>query len=521
MKPDRSAQAGTLVFASLLALVVAGPRLGPGHGMADQMLCMAPLVERDLDTIAHDTLRVLVIRDPLTWEKRPGAESGLEWELVRRFARKHELLLKAIPMDDPDSMLMMLQRGEGDVMAAQLRPDGWAAPYVAFSESYRSLAPIRAVLNTDRSVRPEVRDRHKPGMPDTLYVSRWSPFLGLESSFDSAYGAITLVVEPALPEDLLVRVGMGQCRSALVVDAISSVESRRMPQVHFGPRLARSVPLAFAVRSNSPALLAAMNQWLTSPEEVEARGLITANYGDGRLTSGPMRTLHSLEFSTDSISPYDDLFQAHADSSSAIDWKLLAAVGFKESRFDTTARSHAGAHGLMQLMPRTAAALGVDPTVGVGGHIGGARKYLDQLDAMFRKSVPNKDQRLRFALASYNAGPGHVQDAQRLARLLGLDPQRWEGSVERAMLLLAKPRWYTRNEVQHGYCRAHETFWYVRDVVAAFGQFRSRATHPEPAAPSHLAASAAGQARVHGSEDLSEATPPLIGEDTTGRGTPQ
>ena len=128
----------------------------------------------------------------------------------------------------------------------------------------------------------------------------------------------------------------------------------------------------------------------------------------------------------------------------------------------------------MQIMPKTAQALGVDSADGVAGDIGGARKYLDRMDALFSASVPNKDQRLKFVLAAYNAGAGHVQDAQRLAAAYGLDTRRWDGSVERALLLLAKPRWFLRADVKHGYCRAHETFWYVRDVVSAFGQYRRK-----------------------------------------------
>lgn len=416
---------------------------------------------------------MLVVRDPLTWEEHPGAVSGLEWELLERFAAQQRLRLRAVPVDDPDSMLLMLQRGDGDVMAAQLRPDGWAAPYAAFTKSYRTVAPLRVVLNTDGVVRPRVRDRHAPGEPDTLSVSRWSPFLGLQTGFDTAYGAVTVVEDPALPEDLLTEVALGQCRGAVVVDAISSFETRRLPQVHFGPRLGPSIPLAFAVRINSTMLLNSINNWLASSPETEARELIAESYAQGRLTNGPLRTLHDLEFTTDSISPFDSLFQAHADSS-AFDWQLLAAVGFKESRFDTSAVSRAGAAGLMQIMPATAEALGVDSADGVDGHIGGATKYLDKLDAFWRASVPDKDQRLKFVLASYNAGPGHIKDAQHLAGTYGLDPRRWDGSVERALLLLAKPRWFTRPDVKSGYCRAHETFWYVRDVVAAFGQYRRK-----------------------------------------------
>ncbi len=473
MKKDKAAWAGTIVFTALIAWVLFGPSARYRFSDRSRPAWTHPLVERDLDVIDTDTLRVLVMRDPLSWEQHPGAESGLEWELLERFARKRKTRIQVIPVDHPDCMLLMLQRGDGDVMAAQLRADGWAAPYAAFTAGYRTVAPLRIVLKTDGVVRPRVHDRHTPGRPDTLTVSHWSPFFGVQAELDTAYGPVTMMPDTALPEDLLAKVALGQCASALIVDAICSLDARRFPHVHFGPRLGRSIPLVFAVRTNSPQLLQALNEWLSDPQETEARQLLAESYGNGRLTSGPMRTLRDLEFNTDSISPFDSLFQIHADSS-AFDWELLAAVGFKESRFDTTATSHAGATGIMQIMPATAEALGVDSADGVDGHIGGATRYLGKLDAMWRSSVPNKDQRLKFVLASYNAGPGHIKDAQRLAELQGLDPHRWDGSVERALLLLAKPRWFTLPEVKNGYCRAHETFWFVRDVVAAFGQFRRK-----------------------------------------------
>lgn len=482
VKTDKAAWTGSTVFGALVALLIVRPDAltsGPGE---DGPPWAHPFVQRDLEAIRADTLRVIVLRDPLSWEERPGAVSGLEWELIERFARHAKLRIKAVPAAHPDSMLMMLQRGQGDILAAQLHPNGWAAPYVSFSISYRSVAPLRMVLNTDNQIRPKVRDQHERGRPDTLYMSRWSPFVG--SPTDTAYGPVTVVVDTALPEDLFVHVALGLRSGAIVVDAISSLEMRRFPHVHFGPRLGRSVPQAFALRVNSPQLRQAIDDWLSDPLETEARSIITDSYGGGRLTNGPLRTLHDLEFTTDSISPFDSLFQVHADSST-FDWELLAAVGFKESRFDTTATSHMGATGIMQIMPATAEALGVDSAAGVDGHIGGATRYLDKLDALWRGSVPNKDQRLKFVLASYNAGPGHVKDAQRLAGYFGLDPARWDGSVERALLLLAEPKWFTLPEVKNGYCRAHETFWFVRDVVAAFGQYRRSKSPAKPSTAAH------------------------------------
>ncbi len=186
-----------------------------------------------------------------------------------------------------------------------------------------------------------------------------------------------------------------------------------------------------------------------------------------------MRSLPKLDLSPDSISPFDSLFQMHADNS-VHDWRLLAALAYKESRFDTAAVSGAGAEGLMQIMPGTASELGVDSAGGVSGHIKGARDYLAYLDQFWRASVPNAEQRLKFVIGSYNAGPGHIKDAQRLAQLFGLDPSKWDGNVERTVLLLAVPRFHEMQEVRHGYCRGTETFWHVRDVISAFKQFKQR-----------------------------------------------
>jgi membrane-bound lytic murein transglycosylase F len=126
----------------------------------------------------------------------------------------------------------------------------------------------------------------------------------------------------------------------------------------------------------------------------------------------------------------------------------------------------------MQMMPGTAEALGVEASQGVSGQVRGASRYLAELDTMWRGSVPADDQRLKFVLASYNAGPGHIKDAQKLARELGLDPRRWDGQVERALLLLNKPRYSERPSVRNGPCKGWQTFLYVREVGSTFRRFK-------------------------------------------------
>ena len=154
-------------------------------------------------------------------------------------------------------------------------------------------------------------------------------------------------------------------------------------------------------------------------------------------------------------------------------------MAWKESRFDSSAVSSQGAMGIMQIMPRTATKLGLDTSYSVGAHIEAAKRYVSRLDTMWMRAVPDRHQRLRFVLASYNAGPGHVIDAQRLAERIGLDPQQWEHHVERAILLLALPRYYTRPEMKNGYCKGSQVFHYVRDVTALYEQL----TGPHGAKP--------------------------------------
>jgi membrane-bound lytic murein transglycosylase F len=231
------------------------------------------------------------------------------------------------------------------------------------------------------------------------------------------------------------------------------------------------VDLAFGVRTNAKHLRRSLNDWLSDPKErAFCDALIEAVEGSVK-KRGALAGVKVAPLGTDTISPFDSLFQIHADSLS-MDWRLLAAVAFKESRFDSTAVSSQGAGGLMQMMPGTAEALGVDAKDGVSGQVRGASRYLAELDTIWRGSVPAEDQRLKFVLASYNAGPGHIKDAQKLARELGLDPRRWDGSVERALMLLNKPRYFMLPFVKNGSCKGSQTFLYVREVGGTFRKYK-------------------------------------------------
>ncbi|MBR1499583.1 MAG: transglycosylase SLT domain-containing protein [Bacteroidaceae bacterium] len=174
------------------------------------------------------------------------------------------------------------------------------------------------------------------------------------------------------------------------------------------------------------------------------------------------------------ISAYDELFRRHSGTA-GWDWRLLAAQCYQESGFDPQALSSMGAQGLMQLMPATAEAMGVpegqvfDPEQ----NISAATRYIRRVSQAF-SGIRDTQERIRFTLAAYNGGTGHVQDAQILARKAGRDPHRWD-EVAPFILHLSEPRYYRDPDVRHGYMRGSETEAYVRLIMERWDQYRGSA----------------------------------------------
>ena len=177
-----------------------------------------------------------------------------------------------------------------------------------------------------------------------------------------------------------------------------------------------------------------------------------------------------LNRSSGIISKYDALFQKYAPFA-RWDWRLMAAQCYQESCFDPQARSWAGARGLMQIMPKTAAHLGLpmeqihDPEA----NISAAARYLQQLMQTFG-DIPNVNERQNFVLAAYNGGAGHVRDAMALARKHGADTRTW-GSVSRYLALLSNPEYYRDPVVKNGYMRSSETIDYVERIRSRYSQY--------------------------------------------------
>ena len=368
----------------------------------------------DLDAIRkRGALRLLTWNDPVSYFSHQGQLLGFDYELAKLLAARLKVRLEIVVPPERNLLVPWLVEGRGDVIAACLHPVPGLAG-VAFSAPYLFTDEVR--------IGKAAASSHRPDLTDDVEL--------LQEARARVVDRILIDTLPDAPRDFTV--------------------------------VATELPIAYVVRKDSKKLLEAIDGFVAATYRGLEYNLLKKKYFEGNRAIEAARASESGQ--TGTLSPFDALFKEHA-ARVGLDWRLVAAQCFQESRFDPLARSWAGALGLFQLMPTTALELGCkrreDPLENVRAGTDYVSRLLGRLD--HRIDLKN---RVRFALAAYNAGPTHVEDARRLAAERGLDPMKWFGHVEKAMLLLEKPQFYRRTKA--GYCRGTEPVKYVSEIQARY-----------------------------------------------------
>ena len=172
------------------------------------------------------------------------------------------------------------------------------------------------------------------------------------------------------------------------------------------------------------------------------------------------------------ISQYDNMIR-HFSVSINWDWRLLASLICQESHFDPAVESYAGAFGLMQIMPETGKNFGIDIKSSPENNLKAGIRYIDWLHSIFDPKIPDEKERINFILAAYNAGPGHVLDAMKLAEKNGMNPQKWNGNVATWLLKKSEPQYYNDTVVKNGYFRGTESVNFVSEILDRFKHYKN------------------------------------------------
>ena len=221
----------------------------------------------------------------------------------------------------------------------------------------------------------------------------------------------------------------------------------------------------------STGLADTINVWLDSFKRTLLFRLIYNKYFKNIRAAKIVKSRYN-SFSGGHLSPYDGDIKK-ASHLVGWDWRLLASVIYQESEFKPNVRSWVGAYGLMQLMPETLEKYGLDTLSSPEEQINAGARYLHYLDKQLPPEISDSVQRIKFVLASYNAGIGHVLDARRLALKYGKDPNVWNGNVDFFILNLSDRFYYHDDVVQYGYVRGEETFNFVKEIFDRFEDYKN------------------------------------------------
>lgn len=414
----------------------------------------------DLDAIKkRGSLRMLTRNNAISYFLHKGQQQGFDYELLKLFAKDHGLRLDVVVPPEASDLIPWLLEGKGDVIAAQLTITDAREEQVASSTPYLS---ADEVLVQRAGTPPLTSLADLKGK--TIHVRKSSSFKSTLDALQAAHGPFTVVDAPegTETEELIAQVGRGEIPLTVADSTLAAVETAYRSDVAVTLPLKSGVQIGYATRPGSKKLQGALDAFVKKRFRGLEYNVLKKQYFENRrvITAG-----HDADVrATGSVSDFDALMKERARQY-GLDWRLLAAQAYQESRFDPKAKSWVGAQGLFQVMPATGREMGFtdleDPQQGV--HAGA--QYMAKLIDSFDSRIPFK-QRVRFALAAYNAGRGHVEDARLLAAEQGLDPNRWFGNVERTMLLLQQPKYARR--ARHGYCRGEEPVKYVSEIQSRY-----------------------------------------------------
>ena len=408
--------------------VVADPLVGLHHGDLDGML-------------ERRQIRVLVpYSRTFFFVDESGSQRGLshafmeafEGFLNERLDQGHLRVRVVYVPVTRDRLIPWLLEGRGDVVAANLTVTESRAERVAFTEPLARDG--RDVLISGPGAEPISHLDELAGR--TVFVRPESSFFESLSELNQAFrqrGLDRVHLEPAPGHfevgDVLEMVSAGVVDHAVSDDYLAEFWTRVLPglTVHDDIVLREGAEIAFAVRPDSPELRRMLDEFLHTHRVGTLFGNVTFErfLQDTRwvLEEGREQQLARFEHMAGLFQRYGEEYE--------LDWLLLMAQGYQESRLNQQARSPAGAVGVMQLLPSTAAQMGVDDISELPDNIRAGARYLRwMIDRYYAEEPMDEDNRLLFALASYNAGPRRVREMRSAAEAEGLDPNVWFDNVE-------------------------------------------------------------------------------------------
>jgi len=444
-KPDTIRSKGRFIYTLGGLLLCTMPFLLSGSSIPT-------LLERTID---QGFLPILSSNGPITYYEGPFGYTGFEYDLAEAFAEDLGLELAIKDESNLGDMLDSVGSTNGLFAASGLSVTDSREKSLKFSVPYMQVD--QHVIYRRGSKRPrKVEDLIDLDIVVASHSSHVELLQNLKNSFP---GLTWREVEGLEQLDLLEMIHSNKADITIVDSTAYTVNSNIYPRARRGFNLPGAKNIAWAFpRNGDNSLYKAANTFLVDYRDSGKLKELTSKYFDNDyLDVGGALTFS--QHIAKRLPKWEGLFRETANDF-GLDWLFLAAISYQESHWNANAKSFTGVRGLMMLTRDTAKGLGVKDRTDPQQSIYGGAKYFTQR----LKSLPDRIQnpnRLWMALAAYNVGLGHLEDARILTEQQGGNPDHWDDVKER-LPLLSKKKYYSKTK--HGYARGYEPVRYVENI---------------------------------------------------------
>jgi membrane-bound lytic murein transglycosylase F len=415
-----------------------------------------------LEQIQYEgTLDVLTRLSPTTYYQGADGTAGLEYELIMLFAQHLNVEANFIFPGTFNGILEQISAGKADLAAAGLTITESRQKTMRFAPPYQKITE-QVVYRSGKKKPKHITDLNK----GILEVVKGSSYIGSLLKLQSKYPLLNWNVNTELNTDGL----MYLVNEGLIDYTIA--DSHQVSAIkHFYPKLniafditkPRQLAWAFPLSQDQSLSDEASVFFDKIKQDKTLDHLLEKYYGNSGNLSYVGNCTFRLHLES-RLPNFKHLFKIEAEKYN-IDWRLLAAIGYQESHWNPDATSPTGVKGLMMLTQATASQLDIKDRTDPAQSISGGALYFKQRLQKIPARIQEPD-RTWFALASYNVGFGHLEDARILTQSRNLDPDKWL-DVKSSLPLLSEKKWYKRTK--HGYARGKEPVRYVENIRSYYG----------------------------------------------------
>ncbi|WP_276373996.1 transglycosylase SLT domain-containing protein [Chryseolinea sp. H1M3-3] len=413
-------------------------------------------------------LKVLALHSINSFFLYDGEEHGLEYELLQLYAKRGDFAIDIITVENYRQMYDSIATGNFDVAIGTLFVNAAMDSITPFSNT---LYHSDVILATSGS---NAVDSKKAGAP--MNVIHHSPLHFWMHENDSVLqhvrDSINHLAADLSKELALEKVAKKEYPSLVVDKHDFLIMHSYFPHLTEHRILQREQPVAFAFNPHSLALKDHFNAWHAKQKHSSDYQFTLRKYNDHSAFIKEKLKYEMPVIRKGIISKYDSLIKQHA-AKEQFDWKLIAAIIHQESRFRPHIVSPVGAYGLMQLMPSVAKTYKINFTklASPDLNIAIGTRYFRWIYNHFDKPEFTEEDKIKFSLAAYNAGIGHIFDARALAVKYKMNPNVWSDNVEVMLLNKGSRKYYTDPVVKYGHCRGYETRVYVRNIMQYYEHY--------------------------------------------------